>query len=320
MTNTTLLVAHDPTARHLALLERLPPGLRILASDTAQGLRPAAAEAQVLLASPSAKPVIEQLWPDLKRLEWIHALSAGLEGLLFPALVESPVVLTNSAGVFARSLAEFALAGMLYFAKDLARMKRQQAARDWTCFDVEELRHRTLGIIGFGGIGRETAARARAFGMRIHAMRRTAPQPDPLVDQWYTAAELDMLVTGADYLLISAPLTPETRCLIDARRLALLAPHAVVINVGRGPVVEEAPLIDALSSGRIRGAVLDVYDTEPLPAAHPFWAMDNVLLSPHTADHTATWLDEAMEFFLANFERWSTGQPLHNVTRKHDGY
>jgi phosphoglycerate dehydrogenase-like enzyme len=321
MPDTTLLVLHDPTARHSALLDRLPPGVRIVASGSAGGLRAAAPEARALLVGGGPyRAALEELWPDLGRLEWIHALSAGLEGILFPALVESPVALTNSAGVFARSLAEFALAGMLYFAKDLARMKRQQAAAEWTCFDVEELHGRTLAIVGYGAIGRATAARAHAFGMKIHALRRSGPGEDPLVSRWFGAETLDGMLAGADYLLISAPLTPETRGLLDARRLALLPPHAVLINVGRGPVAEEAALIAALREGRLRGAVLDVFDVEPLPAEHPFWKMENVLLSPHTADHTATWLNEAMEFFLDNFERWAAGKPLLNVTRKHLGY
>lgn len=321
MTNPTLLVLHDPAARHLALLDRLPPGVRIVASATAEGLRAAAPDAQAMLVGGGPfRAELEALWPELRRLAWIHSLSAGIEGLLFPALVESPVTLTNSAGVFARSLAEFALGGMLYFAKDLSRMKRQQAAREWTCFDVDELHGRTLAIAGYGSIGRAAAARARAFGLRIHALRRSGPGDDPLVDRWFTHESLDPMLATADYLLISAPLTPETRGLIDARRVGLLPPHAVIINVGRGPVVDEAALVEALRSKRIRGAVLDVYDTEPLPGAHPFWELDNVLLSPHTADHTATWLTEAMEFFIGNFERWAAGQPLLNVTRKQAGY
>lgn len=321
MSDTTLVVLHDPAARHLALLDRLPPGVRIVASASAEGLRLAAPEARAMLVGAGPfRGELEALWPELKRLEWIHSLAAGLEGILFPALVESPVTLTNSAGVYARSLSEFVLAGMLHFAKDVARMKRQQAAREWTCFDVDELHGRTLAVVGYGGIGRATAARARAFGMRIHALRRSGAGDDPLVDHWFSGRTMDEMLAGADYLLISAPLTPETRGLIDARRLALLPPHAVLINVGRGPVADEAALISALSAGRIRGAVLDVFDTEPLPEAHPFWRMENVLLSPHTADHTATWLTEAMEFYLENFERWLNGQPLRNVTRKQAGY
>lgn len=321
MSETTLLVLHDPAARHLALLDRLPPGLRIAASATAEGLRRAAPDARAMLVGAGPfRPELEALWPDLKRLEWIHSLAAGLEGILFPALVESSVPLTNSAGVFARSLSEFVLAGMLHFAKDLSRMKRQQAACEWTCFDVEELHGRTLAILGYGGIGRATAVRARAFNLRIHALRRSGPGDDPLVDRWFSAGTLDEMLGGADYLLVSAPLTPETRGLLDARRLALLPPHAVLINVGRGPVVDEPALIEALGAGRMRGAVLDVFAAEPLPEDHAFWRMDNVLLSPHTADHTATWLNEAMEFFLGNAERWLKGRPLLNVTRKQAGY
>jgi phosphoglycerate dehydrogenase-like enzyme len=236
--------------------------------------------------------------------------------------VESPVILTNSAGVFAQSLGEFALAGMLHFAKNLARMRRQQVARDWTCFDVDMLHGATLGIVGYGGIGRATAALGRAFGMKIHALRRHPERSasDPLIDRAYASAELHDLLASSDYLLVSAPLTAETRGLIGAAEFAVMRPHAVLINLGRGPVIEESALIDALENGRIRGAVLDVFDTEPLPSRHPFWKLDNVLLSPHTADHTASWMQDAMELFFANFARFTTGGKLANVADKRLGY
>jgi phosphoglycerate dehydrogenase-like enzyme len=247
---------------------------------------------------------------------------AGLESVLFPELVTSPVVLTNGRGVFARNLAEFALAGMLHFAKDISRMKAQQASERWEAFDVEALHGRTLGIAGYGSIGRATAERARAFGMKVLALRRHPEKctDDPLVDCAYPPEQLNTMLAASDYVLAAAPLTSETRGLIGAAAFAAMKPTAVLINLGRGPVVVEEQLVRALREHRIRGAVLDVFDQEPLPAGHPLWSLDNVLLSPHTADHTATWLNEAMEMFIENYRRFAASEPLLNVTDKRLGY
>jgi phosphoglycerate dehydrogenase-like enzyme len=132
--------------------------------------------------------------------------------------------------------------------------------------------------------------------------------------------EFDEVITASDFILVSAPLTPETRGLIGEAEFRRMRPRAVLINVGRGPVVQEEALIAALRDGRIRGAVLDVYNEEPLPAGHPFWSMENVLLSPHCADNTPTWLDEAMQLFVENFERYAKGEPLKNIVDKKAGY
>ena len=322
MPGETLLILGDPAARYLAALDALPGGTRILAGTTAEALLPGASEARAALVTGAHRELLRELWPRLGRLEWVHSLWAGLEGMLFQELAASPVVLTNGRGVFARSLAEFAIAGMLHFAKDLPRMKRQQAAAEWKTFQVEELYGKVLGIVGYGSIGRATAQLAQAFGMRIHALRRDAGKnaADPHPERTYAPAELNELLAASDYILVAAPLTAETSGLIGAEAFAAMRSSAVLINLGRGPIVVEEHLIDALRSGRLRGAVLDVFDTEPLPAPHPLWGLDKVLLSPHTADHTATWLQEAMQFFLANFTRFCAGQPLLNVTDKRAGY
>ena len=322
MKNRTVLVVYNPAAHHLRLLARLPEETHIVTGQTVEALAAAAPSASVVLTGGTYRGVLEQLWPSLRQVEWVHSLAAGLEGLLFPALVESNVLLTNSAGVFARSLGEFAIAGMLHFAKDVRRMLRQQAAHQWEPFDIDELHGRTLGIVGYGGIGRAAAERARAFGMKIHALRRRPElaDGDPLVDRNYSFHQLPDLLAHSDYLLVSAPLTEETRGLLGAPQLALLPPNAVVINLGRGPVIDENALIRVLREGRIRGAVLDVFDTEPLPSGHPFYAMENVLLSPHTADRTATFMDEAVELFLDNYGRFLDGEPLQNVANKKAGY
>jgi phosphoglycerate dehydrogenase-like enzyme len=227
--------------------------------------------------------------------------------------------LTNSRAVFAPSLGEFCVAGMMWFAKDLRRMLRQQEAAVWEPFDVEMLEGKTLGVVGYGAIGRESARRACALGMRVLAVR-TRPQPDEYAHSVFGPEELNTVLDRSDYLLAAAPLTPETRGMIGAAQLARLGPQAVVINLGRGPVIDEAALAEALAARRIRGAVLDVFETEPLPAGSPFWKLENVLLSPHCADHVPGWMESAMDFFVENFTRFEHGVPLENLADKQKGY
>jgi phosphoglycerate dehydrogenase-like enzyme len=322
MQSRTILVLGNPAARHLALLDRLPGDTRILTGETVEALQHAASEAQVILLASNYPGVLRTLWPEFQQLQWVHSLSAGLESTLFPELVESPVVLTNGRGVFARSLGEFAMAGMLHFAKNLSRMKTQQASERWEPFDIEELHGHTLGIVGYGAIGRVAAERARAFGMKILALRRHPEKcaDDPLIDTAYAPAQLNALLAASDYILVAAPLTPETLGLIGEAEFAMMKPNAVLINLGRGPIVVEGQLVRALQERRIRGAVLDVFNEEPLPPGHPLWSLDNVLLSPHTADHTDTWLQEAVELFLENHRRFAAAEPLLNVTDKRLGY
>jgi phosphoglycerate dehydrogenase-like enzyme len=255
-------------------------------------------------------------------LRWIHSRSAGVEHLMFPALVEAPVPLTNARGVYSAALGEFVMAAVLFFAKDFARMRRSQARGAWDPFDVDWVQGRTLGIVGYGDIGRVAAQRARAFGMRILAVRRdvAAAQRDPLVDEAFPVERRAALLAASDYVVVAAPLTPDTRGLLGPREIAAMKPTAVLVNVGRGPVVDEAALLAALREGRIRGAALDVFDEEPLPSGHPFYALENVLLSPHCADNTPGWLEESMRFFLVNLERFRSGEPLLNPVDKSRGY
>jgi phosphoglycerate dehydrogenase-like enzyme len=306
----TLLVLASPQAAWLHHLRRLPAATRIVAGNTPDAFPPEArAEARAVAVAAGCGGLLKEMWPDLKRLEWVHSLAAGLENVLFPELVDSPIPLTNAKGVFARSLGEFALAGMLYFAKHLERMRNQQKAGEWRPFDVDELHGATLGVIGYGSIGRAAAEKALTFGMHVLGIGSSATQE-----------ELEETLRAADYLLVSAPLTSDTRAMLGAAEIALLKPHCVVINLGRGPVIVELALIEALQQRRIRGAVLDVFDHEPLPAGHPFWTMDNVLMSPHCADNTATWMDDALNLFVDNFDNWTNGGELMNLVDKRSGY
>jgi len=232
------------------------------------------------------------------------------------------VPLTNGRGVFRRPLAEWSIGAMLYFSYNMRRMVRQQQAGVWEAFTTEEIQGKTLGIVGYGGIGSLTAELARPFGMRIVALRRRPElfQEDSLVDESFAPAKLNQMLTASDYVLLATPLTSETRGMIGAEQIAAMKPTGVLINVGRGAVVDEQALVVALESGKIRGAALDVFAVEPLPAGHPFYRMENVLLSPHTADHVQDFVHLAVECFLENLRRFQAGEPLLNQVDKHAGY
>jgi phosphoglycerate dehydrogenase-like enzyme len=202
-------------------------------------------------------------------------------------------------------------------------MIRNQMAGLWEAFDVMPVAGQTVGIVGYGDIGRAVAARVRAIGMHVLAVKRhvsAKDKPDPLVDQIYRSDGRIEMLSRCDYVVVAAPLNAETRGLIGEAQFAAMKKTAVVINVGRGPVIHENAMIKALSEHRIKGAALDVFDEEPLPEGHPFYELENILLSPHCADHTPDWLNDTMRFFLAQFEKFHRGEPLLNVVDKQLGY
>ncbi|MGC2636381.1 MAG: D-2-hydroxyacid dehydrogenase [Acidobacteriaceae bacterium] len=312
-----VLVVTDRDDPQLAMLRDVP---HAIARDDA-GLGQAAGDASVILHWSGTKDRLRTAFVACRGVRWVHSRWAGVDSLLFPELVASDVPLTNGSGVFSQSLGEFALAAILYFAKDFPRMLRNQRAERWEPFDVDEISRRTVGIVGYGDIGRAVATRAHAMGMRVLALKRHPPQePDPLIAEFYKPEALAVLLGECDYVVVAAPLTEETRHMMGEAQFAAMKPSAVVINVGRGPVIDQAALVRALEQGRIRGAGLDVFEHEPLPAGDPLWRMENVLVSPHTADHTKDWVDDAMRFFLRQYERFRNGEPLENVVNKKLGY
>jgi phosphoglycerate dehydrogenase-like enzyme len=280
-----------------------------------------AADAAVILHWSGSRDRLREVFMACPHVRWVHSRSAGLDNLLFPELVASDVQLTNGSGVFSQSLGEFALAMILYFAKDFRRMLRNREAARWEQFDVDEIAGQTVGIVGYGDIGRAVAARAHAMGMRVLALKRHPPaSADPLIQQFYKPEQLAEMLGQVDYVVVSAPLTPETRHMISDAQFAAMKPGAVLINIGRGPVVDQAALVRALTEKRIKGAGLDVFEHEPIPAGDPIWKLENVFISPHCADRTRDWLDDSMRFFLSQYERLTNGEPLQNVVQKHLGY
>jgi phosphoglycerate dehydrogenase-like enzyme len=318
----SLLVLAEPVERQLAMLEALPAETSIATGTNLEAFERAAAGADAVLMWSGTRDLLREVLRIAPRVRWVHSRSAGLDSVLFPELVESPVVLTNGRGVFSQSLGEFAIGAALFFAKDFRRMVQSQEQGRWDPFDIVEIRGQTMGIVGYGDIGRAVASRAKAMGMRVVAVRRRPElsADDPEVDEVLPMTRIPDLLKQADYVTVAAPLAEGTRGLIGEAELGAMKPDAVIINIGRGPVIAEAALVQALQERRIRGAALDVFDEEPLAEGHPFYRLDNVLLSPHCADHTPTWLEDAMRFFLDNFERYRNGEPLLNVVDKRLGY
>jgi phosphoglycerate dehydrogenase-like enzyme len=326
MRNDTILVLvspAEPAEAQLAMLRHQLADVDIVAGNAVEAFQEAAVNANVLFNWSGPLELFKKVFAMCPNLLWVHSRSVGLERTLFPELKESAVPITNGAGVFSASLGEFTLGAILYFAKDFRRMIRNQMAGVWEAFDVSWASGHTVGIIGYGDIGRAIAERVRGLGMTVLAVRRhatTSQSADPLIAETYPPERRLEMISRCDYVVMAAPLTPETRGMIGEAEFAAMKPTAVLINVGRGPVINEGAMIGALSSGRIRGAALDVFDHEPLPAGHSFYKLENVLLSPHCADHTPDWLDNAMKFFIEQYERSRKGEPLLNIVNKKLGY
>jgi len=320
--SVTLLVLADPAAPWLKLLDRLDSDTKFIVTNHPDQVREHAPSADVIVNAVHGPKLLSVALPLAARAQWVHSMWTGVDNVLSPEVLASPLPLTNGRGVFRRSLGEWTIAAMLHFSYDLRRLIRQQEAGVWQTFTTEELHGRTLGIIGFGGIGSSAAALASAFGMRIIALRRRPElfERDSLINQTYALPQINELMAASDYILASAPLTNDTRGMIGEAQLAAMKPTGVIINVGRGAVIDEAALVRVLEAGTIRGAALDVFAVEPLPAGHPFYRLPNVLLSPHTADHVQDFVHLAVECFFENLHRFRTKQPLNNIVDKHAGY
>ena len=321
MPSPFLVVIGDPAAPFVAPLSRLPKNIDSLITEDLEKLKAAVPDADALLYAGFSDALVRVL-PLAVHIRWIHSLWTGVEGILTPDMLKHPAILTNGRGAFRWPLADWVAAAMLFFAFDFGRVIRQQEKRVWQPFIGTSLEGRTFGIIGYGSIGGAAAVRARCFGMKIAALRRRPEllEGDPLVDHGYEPSHIKDLMAVSDYVLLATPLTAQTRGLIGEAELEAMKPSAVLINAGRGPVIDEGALIRALESARIRGAALDVFDKEPLPVEHPFWQMPNVLVSPHTADRVEGFLAPAFECFFENLDRFLKGEPLLNVVDKLAGY
>jgi len=246
------------------------------------------------------------------RVKWVQATSAGIGQMIKHAgLSETGIIFTTSSGVHARALADFCLMAMLMFVKDYQRMERDKQAKRWERYCGQELTGKTLAVIGLGRVGVEVARHGEKMDMRVVGMKRV-PGPVPHVSQVYPRAELHTMLAETDFLVLTAPHTPETENMIGARELAVMKPTAVLINIARGTLVDEDAMIRALQEKRLAGAALDVFRQEPPPQDSPLWEMPNVIISPHSASTVRQENERITALFCDNLGRYLRGEPLRN--------
>jgi phosphoglycerate dehydrogenase-like enzyme len=285
----------------------------------------AIADAEIYLGFGMPRP----LWNAARTLRWIHSASAGVASLLFPEMLASDVSLTNSAGIYGESIAEHVLTGVMYFLRSFDVAGTLQRRVEWNSAifgtqsaPIREVSECRVLVVGAGGIGSAVARKFSALGATLTGIRRhPAKGTPPGFHRVVGPSALDAELSAADVLVLAAPLTPETDTLLTAARIALLPPGAIVSNIGRGALIDEAALAGALQSGRLRGAVLDVFACEPLASDSPLWHFPQVLHTPHVAGVSPRlFWGRLSALFLDNWTRYRAGDPLKNLVDKHAGY
>jgi len=338
-----ILSLSDPDDEANSSLKNLPFGSKIIATGKDMSdfefLKNVGAEDKpnVVFVSPSCPkarkylPLVLKTFPSI---DWVHVRSAGIDFVVSDILSkfvtdnidqQKQVAFTNAKGQFSSTLAEYTMMACSYFAKSLPRLLRQKESKHWLKYDVEELRGKTMGIVGYGDIGRACAKLAHVYGMKIVALRRNPnrSEQDPLCEVVYGTDQesLNRLMSESDYIVCSAPSTVDTQGMVGPEAFASVKEGAVFINLGRGPVVDEDAMIEALKNGRLKGAALDVFQEEPLPQNSELWELENVLISPHNMDQTSTFMHEAAEFFVfENLPRFICGKKLLNPVDPVSGY
>ncbi|MDX3769333.1 D-2-hydroxyacid dehydrogenase [Streptomyces sp. NBC_01707] len=311
MPEPTLLVLDTAPSPRLG---RLTGRVRIRYTDEA-GLAGQLPHADALLVWDFASDAVRAAWPgDGPRPRWVHTASAGVDRLLCPELAASDTVLTNARGVFERPIAEYVLGLVLAFAKDVPGTLELQRQRRWRHRESQQVAGARAVVVGAGPIGREITRLLMALGVQVALVGRTARR------SIHGAEDLDRLAALADWVICAAPLTERTRGMFDARFFGLMQPSARFINVGRGPMVVEDDLADALRRRWIAGAALDVFAHEPLDPGSTLWDVPGLIVSPHMSGDTVGWRDRLGEQFVEMYELWAAGKPLPNVVDKRLGY
>lgn len=316
--NVLIWAENSPRYAEILKANHLPAGTSLSIARNEEEALPLAFQTNVLICWGYAST--DRFCRAAPHLRLIHSMGSGVERLLTPALIESAVPVANARGSHALPIAEHALAMMLAFSRNLHVSIRSQMTRHWAKRAAVggEISGKTLGILGMGAIGRATAVRARALGMRVLTLRRPGREMPVEADE--AVDSVTALCAASDFLLLALPLTPQTRELIGERELAAMRPHTVLVNVSRGTTVDEPALIRALEEGRLGGACLDVTAVEPLPEESPLWAMPNVIITPHVAGSSPHFMERSMALIAGNLRRLAAGEPVGNLVDKRAGY
>jgi phosphoglycerate dehydrogenase-like enzyme len=297
-------------------LDRIAAVADLEVAGSHEALAAALRTAEVLFAWDFRTALIPRAWPHATKLRWIHTASIGVDSVMTTEVANGDVVVSNTRGVFEHPIAEYVLAMLLLFAKDLRETLRLQARHEWSHRESALVRDQNTLICGAGPVARAIARLLGGIGANFDVVARSVRAGDPDFGVVHAATRLPDLLGRADYLVVALPLTSETYGFFDRARLQQLKPRARIVNIGRGPIIDEQALIDSLASGHVGGAALDVFMHEPLPPDHPFWGMETVVVSPHMSGDAIGWTDRVVDRFLSNLERFSHGVPLEDVIDK----
>jgi phosphoglycerate dehydrogenase-like enzyme len=306
MTNLLILLTLPEPVRsqYRDRLKTRFPELNVALVDHHSKVGPHIGEADALLTfAPMLSDAVLQSAP---RLKWVQALGTGVDNLIDQPCLRNDVVVTNVHGIHGPPVSEAALASMLALARNLPRAVRSQEQRQWVRFPAQLLHNKTVGIFGVGAIAEALAPKCKAFGMRVVGVS-SAPREAAGFDHMYPSTDIAAVAGEFDFFVLLAPLTEKTRNAIGARVFAAMKPGSFLVNLARGGVVDEAALVEALREGRIAGAALDVFVQEPLPADHPFWAMENVIITTHQGGFCDVYIDHAWPTLETNMQRFLAG-------------
>jgi phosphoglycerate dehydrogenase-like enzyme len=325
-------------SRDLERIRAAAPGARLV-SVSVEGLADGPVDdVEVMLRGWLSSEAFDRILARAPRLSWVHSATSGVERALTASALERALVVTNARGVFSRPIAEYVAMMILAVSRRLPQLLELQRERTWQPLEGAELRDVTVGIVGLGSIGRAVGALATAFGCRVVAVRRRAGEgtaagaPDSaagdrdvsfgelMLDRVGGPESLPELLAESDFIVLAAPLTPETEDMINEETLRLVKPGAWLINVARGRLVDERALIRALREGPLGGAVLDTFRDEPLAPTSSFYDLPNVIVTPHTAWSSGRVLDRSVELFCDNLRRFARGEPLLNMVDPEAGY
>lgn len=311
-----VLVLNNLAGRHKDAIAAVMPGISVTVTDYEHaGEYIAATDILVAWGWMDLRPLL----PAAPRLKWVHALSAGVENLTCPELQDRDIILTNSKGIHGIPVSEHVFSLMLAFTRGLNLLFRRQLDRQWDRVPTDEIHEKTIGIVGLGSIGREIAKKAKGLGMEVVATKQEMTT-EIFVDKLYKPEELHAMLAVADFVVVALPLTEKTTGLFTMEEFKAMKPTAYFFNIARGSIVREPDLVMALQLGVIKGAGLDVFENEPLPADSPLWSMENVIVTPHLAAISPYYLDRAVKLFTDILVRYTQNREMFNIIDKAKGY
>ena len=317
--DVTVLVYYpgpQPDERYTALIRERFPALRVFSANDAASLDRHVGEADVLLAQHFPVEVFDKA----RRLHWFQSTNAGVDSI-FPIRDRiGDLIVTSARGMHGEIIADFVMAGMTMMHWDFPRFMREQSRKEWYARGVAPLAERVLGVVGLGSIGTAIAGRAKSAGMTVVGSKRDATQSVAGVDTLFPPTGLDELLQLSDFVVLAVPQVPETTGLIGREQIRLMGHTTFLINIARGSVIVESELVEALRAGTIAGALLDVFEKEPLPADSPLWTMPNVIVTPHTAGYPSNYDTRVFKIFGDNLQRFLEKKPLRNVVDLKQGY